>query len=317
MRTLLLVSLASLSLSGQSAQDPPVNPEARPQHFGAVIPAAVSPTYGQQESPKTEAHENHTQPKMNANPPASPTPPAVAANLANQDTSDKKGNGATSKPEGYFCRLLSPENLPNIGLFIAGVTGIIVAVRTLKVLERQALSMRRQTTHLGKSVEAANRSADAALLNAQALINSERPWLLVTIEQRATAPHIYDVRARNAGRSPAALVDGHCLWKRRPTDFALPDILNDPIIMPAQNLIVNGEGFPVRTINLANPVEPPDEEGIGGDPQPLHAYGRLRYWDTFVDLNAPEAKPYVTEWMFWYDQVTHRFRSDGRYAKTT
>jgi hypothetical protein len=39
--------------------------------------------------------------------------------------------------DSYFSRLFAPENLPNIGLFFAGVTGIWVANRTLKAIERQ------------------------------------------------------------------------------------------------------------------------------------------------------------------------------------
>lgn len=228
---------------------------------------------------------------------APPKEPQAEANAS-------KRNDQTKCPwREYFRKAFSADYLSNWVLAFFALIAAGIALKTLNEIRAQT--------------NATRIAADAAVLNAKALINSERPWLLVTIEQRATAPHIYDVQARNAGRTPAALVDGHCLWKRCPTDFALPDALNDPITIPAQNLIVNGDGFPVRTINLSNPVALPDEEGIGGDPQPPHVYGRLRYWDTFVDRNAPGAKPYVTEWMFWYDQAEHRFRSDGRYAKNT
>jgi hypothetical protein len=40
--------------------------------------------------------------------------------------------------ESYILRLISPENLPNIGLFLAGVIGIIVATRTLNAIKEQA-----------------------------------------------------------------------------------------------------------------------------------------------------------------------------------
>lgn len=33
--------------------------------------------------------------------------------------------------EGYFQRLFAPENIPNIGLLIAGIVGIVVAIATL------------------------------------------------------------------------------------------------------------------------------------------------------------------------------------------
>jgi len=44
--------------------------------------------------------------------------------------------------------------------------------------------MEAQTTILNDSVAAANKSANAALLNAQALIDSERAWIMVDVETR-------------------------------------------------------------------------------------------------------------------------------------
>jgi hypothetical protein len=163
----------------------------------------------------------------------------------------------------------------------------------------------------------AKQAADAAILNAKAVMNSERPWLLVTIDQRTTAPHIFDVQARNAGRTPAELIDGHCVSKMHPTNFSPPGILDDPFIMPAQNLIVSGDSFTVRVIFLENLPPPEENEGVAGDPQMLYVYGTLRYWDTVVDRNAPGAEPYVTQWCFWYDRQAKRFRRAGKYARNT
>src|SRR6185437_7060400 len=42
-----------------------------------------------------------------------------------------KGNGVNSKVGSYLRRLFSPENLPSIGLLVAGIVGIIVAIGTL------------------------------------------------------------------------------------------------------------------------------------------------------------------------------------------
>jgi len=40
-------------------------------------------------------------------------------------------------PTDYLYRLFSADNLPNILLFLAGVAGIIVAIRTLQMIKRQ------------------------------------------------------------------------------------------------------------------------------------------------------------------------------------
>ncbi len=50
----------------------------------------------------------------------------------------------------------------------------------------------------------AKKSADAALLNAQAIINSERPW--VTFFAIGSENDVYSFRAGNVGRSPAKIL---------------------------------------------------------------------------------------------------------------
>jgi hypothetical protein len=42
--------------------------------------------------------------------------------------------------------LFAPENIPNIGLFFAGVAGILIAIRTLRAIQRQADIMEGQLT---------------------------------------------------------------------------------------------------------------------------------------------------------------------------
>jgi Co/Zn/Cd efflux system component len=59
--------------------------------------------------------------------------------------------------KSYLSRLFSPENLPNIGLLLAGIIGIVVAIRTLKILGRQTTAIEKQ---------------------GDALIDSERAWVM-------------------------------------------------------------------------------------------------------------------------------------------
>jgi len=73
--------------------------------------------------------------------------------------------------ETFLCRVLAPANLPNVFLVLVGIAGIIVAIGTLEILGRQT--------------DIFEKSADAALLNAQAVMNSERAWLVVELKPLA------------------------------------------------------------------------------------------------------------------------------------
>jgi hypothetical protein len=78
--------------------------------------------------------------------------------------------------------------LANYLLVLAGIGGIVVAALTLRKIERQT--------------KAGEDAANAALLNAQALINAERPWLMV---EACGFPSI-TLKMVNKGRTPAQLI---------------------------------------------------------------------------------------------------------------
>lgn len=157
--------------------------------------------------------------------------------VVNRDAPQRQENNYPAKPPSYFTRLLSPENFPNLALVAVGIAGIVVAIRSLKAVNRQIGQMQRQidvtmlqlramneqisemsqqTASLKEYVdytktiaETGAKSADAALLNAKALINAERPWVMVHIKKttgergRAT----FQIKAFNYGKSPAHIVD--------------------------------------------------------------------------------------------------------------
>jgi hypothetical protein len=51
------------------------------------------------------------------------------------------------------------------------------------------------------------KAARAALLNAQAVINAERPWLIVVVKSPAGPHSIFTVHLRNKGKNPAQIVE--------------------------------------------------------------------------------------------------------------
>ena len=97
-----------------------------------AVLAIVLPIYGQEKRPKTGTDQNRSE---NVNKAESPTPEVV---VVNQKNSSEQGDRPQDNPKPYFSRLFSPENVPNIALFFAGIAGILVALKTLEAIKRQA-----------------------------------------------------------------------------------------------------------------------------------------------------------------------------------
>jgi hypothetical protein len=82
-----------------------------------------------------------------------------------------------------------------------------LALKNLREIKRQVDLMNQQTLVAIASAEAARVSADAALLNAQAVINAERALLLFTVEKEKLSglggPSIFHINIVNYGKVPA------------------------------------------------------------------------------------------------------------------
>ncbi|MGB9120470.1 MAG: hypothetical protein WCE73_07620, partial [Candidatus Angelobacter sp.] len=155
------------------------------KHLLLVVVFAL-PIYGQKESAKPNGQQNHSE---SANKP-SPSPIA-------QNTPQENHNGASNGPEGYLSRLFSPQNLPNVGLFIAGVVGIYVAIRTLKTIKRQAEWMKRQTIILAEYNKATRDAADATAKSAAA---TERTVGLLEKQANLMEENIKTIISKEQGR---------------------------------------------------------------------------------------------------------------------
>jgi hypothetical protein len=186
---------------------------------------------------------------------------------------------ATNEPKSYLCRLLSPENLPNVGLFFAGVAGIIVAICTLKVIERQT-----------KATES----------SVEALIRSERPWLLLA--KNTTVPvdppnndWKFNVFVKNVGRTPAKIIAlrVECLVGKSRTElpdaqFFTSDGVFQPFTMPQSDGIE-------WSLKLPRPWSATE---ILPERQFLWLCGFVRYHDT---LERQDPTPYETYFCLVYN----------------
>jgi hypothetical protein len=107
-------------------------------------------------------------------------------------------------------------------VIVAALTGMAIAYqaremrRSTGVMGGQLEAMRGQLTEMGtqtgvleKSVAHAEKSAEAALLNARAIINAERPWMIIEPTPIPNAPWsgYVSLDAYNRGRTPAEITN--------------------------------------------------------------------------------------------------------------
>ena len=87
-------------------------------------------------------------------------------------------------------------------------TATLALILTLLAVAEQAKETAKSTKAAQESAQGALAAANAALLNAQAFINAERPWILVKAElaKRPESGTWYDVVAVNKGRTPAEVI---------------------------------------------------------------------------------------------------------------
>ncbi|MGH9617234.1 MAG: hypothetical protein ACRD28_10880 [Acidobacteriaceae bacterium] len=141
------------------------------------------PVHGQEKAARRQSNSHNAQQVHQLSPQASPPDPRDASRK--QPTSDTEKNASKDKTEDYLYELFSANNLPNVALVIVGIVAICFAWKTVK---------------------AAQESADAALLNANALINAERGRLFVS--HTCSNDLIFEAKVMNYGRSPVRMKYG-------------------------------------------------------------------------------------------------------------
>jgi hypothetical protein len=161
----------------------------------------------------------------------------------------------------------------NWPLVIVGILGVLAALRTLTAIQRQAEIMERQT----KSTQDA---AEAAKINAEALINSERAWVFVEkAEVRSSARkfQVLDVfpTIKNHGKTVARINHIYSTMTILQIDEDLP---REPVYRHGQrfnfSLYPNGESQP---IGIAIGAE--DFGSIRSRMFKLWLYGKIEYLD--------------------------------------
>ena len=192
----------------------------------------------------------------------------------------------------YWHRMLAPDVLPNWILMAVGIIGVLIGIFTLIALYRQGGDTQRALTY-------AKQSADAALLNAQAVMNAERAWVMVDISDpvanitvtNATNPDRtmssvrFSLSYRNEGRTPCWIVE-KCIWFKIVDKIPAHPVFEEPTARydslepllttyrPSFIVSLTCEGELVVSLSTV-PVE-----RRAGSNTPI-IYGYIKYRDTF------------------------------------
>jgi hypothetical protein len=175
---------------------------------------------------------------------------------------------------------------------IIGVTGAWVG---LCVLIAQTKKMQRQVDYAAYAATATKTAADAALKNAQAVINAERPWIVVTVEADVGT---FNFRFQNRGRTPAAIIS--ISWE----SIIVPDTLDLPIppqyredIWESRDLYTRDDAPALIVPYDVRERHRGEWEDIENGKVRLFLYGRIVYSDHLSMIAAP---PHETRWCYGY-----------------
>ena len=247
--------------------------------------------------------------------------PSTSSNTAPQSTSSTT---AKAECEGVSCdtqqpriTVTNPAPTPvswplhdriawaaNLVLVLVGYAGIMLAVSTLRKIERQ-------TKYAEAAAEAAAECAQAALLHAQAILHSERPWILITVEPSRTKENSFTVMATNRGRTPARITDATDRSMIAIDEKLLPGIpeyMNEERSAPFTSIILlPGESTAIRQFS---------RDDVKGLCDTEERFKRIETWEEKVflygkviyrDLIAPaDSQAHETNWCYWYIHGRHK-----------
>jgi hypothetical protein len=296
------------------------------QAIPAVVVQASDQGGANRQSPPLSTCFGAGQQSAGGKPPVSKTPGSQAPSLPNPGlpspdlTSPSLPNPSLPNPEAEsesgdqlqpHITVVNPAPAPspwmlrdkitwaaNLVLVILGYAGILLAVSTLKKIERQ-------TGYAETAAEAALASAQAALLHAQALTRAERPWILISVEPSAGKHNSFTVMATNRGRTPARIAASSKRIKIATDETRLPAVPEyeneEPGALLAPILLLPGE-FAV--------IERFSREDVKGLCESEEKFKRIESWEERVflygkvvyrDLTASaDDQAYETNWCCWY-----------------
>jgi hypothetical protein len=186
----------------------------------------------------------------------------------------------------------------NLVLVILGYVGIMMGVSLLKKIDRQ-------TGYAETAAEAAASSSHAALMTAQAILNAERSWILITVEPSPSAENSFTIMASNRGRTPARIIE-----TRERTRIAV----DEEHLPGSPEYTEEKRGAPFTPIILLPGESTTIKRFCRDDARGLcdseERYRRVETWEEkiflygkvmYKDLSAPsDSQARETNWCCWY-----------------
>jgi hypothetical protein len=186
----------------------------------------------------------------------------------------------------------------NLVLVILGYAGIMLALSLLKKIDRQM-------GFAETAAEAAAASSHAALMTAQAILNAERSWILISVEPSPSAENRFSVMATNRGRTPAMIID---------TAERVRLAIDEEHLPSAPEYAEEKRAGPYTPIILlpgeSAAIKPFCREDVRGLCDSEERYRRVETWEEKIylygrviyrDLTAPaDSVAHETNWCCWY-----------------
>ena len=179
---------------------------------------------------------------------------------------------------------------------------LTAAFLTLLAIKRQADLMEEANQTAAGNVAAAKANAGAALLNAQALIASERPWIVIRRRPRGDHDKC-EIVGINRGRTPAEVRCISGLIVVQPHDLHEPSKPLEPLPLPRSALTTAQHSFRIQEFSFEWCREKVENEAALGI---LLAFFEVKYWDMFMDRNETAVIPHLTRMCFTVDPYKRR-----------
>ncbi|MGA2904281.1 MAG: hypothetical protein ABSD98_10645 [Candidatus Korobacteraceae bacterium] len=247
------------------------------------------------------ARQDESSANNSAAPATAPNKQAVAAEPDENHPQQNIGNTERNTPGWYgFFRW------PN------GTTTWAIILTLLAIAEQT-----RETAKAAKatrdSIPHQRDAAEAALLNAKAVINAERAWLTVKIQKDPNSPpfpieNFINV-LNNRGRTPAVVISIHIQYEfvSTPDLMPVPPVYKWQVSTPERMFVVGESDLPI---------------GVGLDPKKqifvqsvagkfLVWYGRIIYEDVFGEQAVTRRQPHETRWCYAWIAGEKRFAICG------
>ena len=183
-------------------------------------------------------------------------------------------------------------------LAFVAYAGVMTAVMTMKKIERQ-------TAAAEVAADAAQKSAEAALKNAQAVIDSERPWLLITVEPSLSVEDGFTVLATNRGKSPAQIAGTAERIRTAADESGLPKTPEydnrEPTPPMVPIILLPGESTGLKSFSRADARALCDSDEqfkrIENWEEKIYLYGKVIYRDLIATATE---QMHQTDWCCWY-----------------